>query len=83
MNKVLCILLLLGAIGAFVLSQRDSYTWKNHSYTGWPVGEEQTAYIQSTDRFFYIAIGVAFMTGFFYFLAKLRKEDLRTGDSLH
>ena len=73
MNKVLCILLLLGAISAFVLSQRDSYKWQNHSYYGWPVGEEQTAHIQTTDRFFYIVIGATFMSGFLYFLAKQKR----------
>ncbi len=77
MNKVLCILLLLGAIGAFVLSQRESYMVRDHDRRGWPVGEEQIVHLQTSDRFFYIAIGVAFMTGFLYSLAKLRKADLR------
>ena len=76
MNKVLCILLLLGTIGAFVLSQRESYKVRDHDRLGWPVGDEQIVHIATADRFFYIVSGVAFMTGFLYFLAKLRKQDM-------
>jgi hypothetical protein len=50
MNKLLALLFLLGALGAFGLSQRVSYQVQDHTYTGAPVGEPRTVYIRAGDR---------------------------------
>jgi len=76
-NKLICIMLLLGALGSFGLSLRTSFQTQDHSYFGSPVGEERTVQISSVDKAAYVTLGVVFMVGFLYFLARMRREDLR------
>jgi hypothetical protein len=61
MNKVMAILLLLGALGAFGLSQRTSYEVQEQSKSGAPVGKPRTVYIGAGDRAFFIVLGAACM----------------------
>ena len=77
MNKMMCILLLLGAIGAFGLSQQDSFQTIDHSRSGVSVGKERTVVVTKTGKAFYISVAITFAMGFLYFLARLRNEDLR------
>ena len=77
MNKLMAILFLLGAIGGFGLSQRDSYQTTSRSYLGAPVGEPRTVQITPGDRAGYIVIGVACMVGCFYFVVRIRRHDSR------
>jgi hypothetical protein len=74
-NKLLALFFLLGAIGAFGLSQRTSYQVQDHSYYGTPVGEPRTVYIRAGDRVYYMLVGVACMAGSLYFVAKVRRND--------
>jgi hypothetical protein len=75
MNKLLAILFLLGALGAFGLSQRDSYQVQDQSRYGTPVGEVRTVYVTRSERVFLIVVGAACMAGCLYFLAKVRRDD--------
>jgi len=77
MNKLMAMLFLLGAIGGFGLSHRDSFQTQAHSYTGAPIGEPRTVQITPGNRAAYIAIGVVCMVGCFYFVVRIRRDDSR------
>src|SRR6266487_4136997 len=68
MNKLMCILFLLGAIGSFGLSQRQSFKSQSQTRTGAPVGEERTIQVTAVDRVGYLACGVVCVAGFVYFV---------------
>jgi hypothetical protein len=73
----MAILFLLGAIGGFGLSQRDSFQTQDHSYTGAPVGQPRTVQISRGDRVGYVAIGVVCIAASLYFAFRIRRDDLR------
>jgi hypothetical protein len=75
MNKLMAILLLLGAIAGFGLSEGTKYVVRDQTHTGMPVGEPRTGYVTRTDRIFYIVFGAACMVGGLYFIARIRRED--------
>jgi hypothetical protein len=77
MNKLMAILFLFGAIGGFGLSQRDSFQTQDHTWTGAPVGEPRKVQITRGDRVGYIGLGVVCMVGCLYFVARIRRDDLR------
>ena len=77
MNKLMAILFLLGAIGGFGLSQRDSFLAQSTNRFGEPVGEARTVVVNRGDRVGYIAFGVVCMVGCLYFVARIRRADLR------
>jgi hypothetical protein len=77
MNKLMAMLFLLGALGGFGLSQRDSFQTQNTTRFGTPVGEVRTVEITRGDRVGYIAIGVVCMVGCLYFIVRIRRDDLR------
>jgi len=77
MNKLMAILFLLGAIGGFGLSQRDSFQTQSRTYTGAPVGEPRTVHITRGDRVGYIAFGVVCMVACLYFVVRIRRGDFR------
>ena len=77
MNKLLAILFLLGAIGGFGLSQRDDFQTQNQTRTGVPVGEVRTVQVTRIDRAGYVVFGVVCMAACLYFVARIRREDLR------
>ena len=77
MNKLITILFLLGAIGGFGLSQRDSFQTQSTTGFGAPVGEARTVEITPGDRVGYIAFGVVCMVGCLYFVACIRRGDVR------
>jgi len=77
MNKLMAILLLLGAMAAFGLSEGTKYVVRDQTHIGMPVGEPRTAYVTKTDRIFYIAVGATCMVGGLYFVARIRAEDSR------
>ncbi len=77
MNKLLAILLLLGAIAGFGLSTRTSYQIQDLTPRGAPVGEPRTVYPSSGDKAFYVIFGAACMAGSLYFIARIRREDSR------
>ncbi|HXJ61054.1 MAG TPA: hypothetical protein VNU68_30785 [Verrucomicrobiae bacterium] len=74
MNKLMAILFLLGAIGGFGLSQRESYQTQSHTWTGTPVGEPRTVHMTRADRVSYVAFGVVCMAGCLYFGVRIRRE---------
>jgi hypothetical protein len=76
MNKLMAILFLLGALGAFALSERSSYQVQNQS-RGWPVGEPRTVYVSTGHQAFLRVLGAGLMAGCLYFVARIRKEDTR------
>ena len=73
----MAILFLLGAICGFGLSQQDSFQSQEHTRTGTPVGEVPPVHITQTDRVFYVAFGVVCMVACLYFVARIRRDDLR------
>ena len=77
MNKFMALLLLLGAIGCFGLSQRGSFPSQSQSRTGAPTGEVRTHRITRAERGGYIAFGVVCMVGCLYFIAQTRRDDER------
>jgi len=77
MNKLMAVLFLLGAIGGFGLSQRDSFQNQSHTYTGAPVGEPRTVQITPGDSIGYVAFGVVCMVACLYFIVRIRRDDLR------
>jgi hypothetical protein len=77
MNKFMAILLGMGALGAFGLSQRDSFTTQQVSRYGNPIGEAHILENSRVQKVGYFAVGVIFMTGSFYFISKVRNDDLR------
>ena len=77
MNKLMAVILLLGAIGGFGLSQRERFQTQTHTWTGAPVGEVRTVQITNGDRVGYIVFGIACMVGSLYFVARIRSDDVR------
>jgi hypothetical protein len=77
MNKLMAILFFLGALGGFGLSTRTSYQVQDQTRYGSPVGEPRTVYVKSGDRAFFVAFGVVCMVASLYFVAKIRRDDLR------
>jgi hypothetical protein len=77
MNKLMAILFLLGALGSFGMSQRDSFQAQDHSRSGAPVGEVRTVQVTRGDRVAYIAFGIACAAACVYFIARIRRDDLR------
>ena len=75
MNKLLAILMLLGAIGGFGLSTRTSYQFQGENRYGAPLGEPGTVYITSGDRIFYVVFGALCMAGSLYFIVRIRLEE--------
>jgi len=73
----MAILFLLGAIGGFGLSQRDSFQSQSTTSFGTPVGEVRTHQVTPADRMGYIAFGVVCMVGCLYFVMRIRRDDLR------
>ena len=77
MNKLLAILLLLGAFAGYSLSTDTSYQVQDQTRFGQPVGKPRTVYIGNGDRVFYIAFGAVCLAGSLYFIAKIRRDDAR------
>ena len=77
MNKLMAMFLLLGALGGFGMSQRDSFQTQSQTWTGAPVGEPRTVKITPEDRVGYVAFGFACMAGCLYFAVRIRRDDLR------
>ena len=75
MNKLMALLFLLGALGAFALSERTSYEVQNQSRFGSPVGEPRTVYVSTGQRAFLRVLGAGLMAGCLYFVARIRRED--------
>ena len=77
MNKLMAILLLLGAIGSFAMSQRDSFQTQRQTWTGAPVGEPRTVQMTRGDRVGYIGFGIVCMVGCLYFVIRIRRDEVR------
>ena len=77
MNKLMAIFFLLGALGGFGMAQRGSFQSHRATPTGAPTGETRTVYVTRSDRIAYTALGVACMIGSLYFIARIRRDDLR------
>ena len=77
MNKLMAILFLLGALGGFGLSQRDSFQTQRQGPRGALVGEPYTVQVTHGDRIGYIAIGVVCTVACLYFLVRVRRDELR------
>ena len=73
-NKLMALLFLLGALGAFGLSQRTSYQVQDKSWTGGPVGEPRTTYVRAGDRVYFIVAGAGCMAACLYFVARIRRD---------
>ncbi len=77
MNKLMAILFALGALAGFGLSQSDRYNTRNQTTFGTPVGPERTVYLTRRDRIAYTAFGISCAIGCLYFIARIRRDDLR------
>lgn len=77
MNKMMAILLGLGALGAFGLSQRESFQSQQVGRYGNPVGEVRTHHNSRNDKIAYISLGAIFLTGCLYFISRVSRDDLR------
>jgi hypothetical protein len=75
MNKLMAILLLLGAIGGFGMSQQGSFQTQSHTWTGAPVGEPRIVQQRRAERAGYFAFGLLCMIGCIYFIARIRNDD--------
>ena len=77
MNKVMALLLLFGAVGEFGLSTKTSYEVQDKTYYGTPVGEPRKVYVSGASRAFHVAFGICCSIGCLYFVARIRRDDLR------
>lgn len=77
MNKFWAILFALGTFAFFGLSQQDSYPAQDRTRYGNPVGEVRTVYITHADRVGYRVFGVASAVACLFFVARIRRDDLR------
>ena len=78
MNKILALLLLLGAIGGFGMAGKHTpHQVQDQSWTGAPVGAVRTIYVRSGERIFYFGFGLACLIGSAYFVFRIRGEDTR------
>ena len=75
MNKLMAILFLIGALGAFGLSQRTRYEVQDKDSHGFPVSAPRTVSVSGSDRTFLIVLGATFMVGGLYFVARMRRDD--------
>ena len=73
MNKLIAVLFLLGALGAFGLAQRDSFESRHLTRTGAAAGEVRTVRITQFDRAGYIVLGIVCMAGCLYFVGRIRR----------
>ncbi|MEY2465514.1 MAG: hypothetical protein QOD03_35 [Verrucomicrobiota bacterium] len=73
-NKLLAIFLLVGALGSFGLSQRESYQSQEHTARGGPIGQPRTVYITQGEKVGYISFGILFMFGGIYFATKALRD---------
>ncbi|HLH56317.1 MAG TPA: hypothetical protein VKY92_22210 [Verrucomicrobiae bacterium] len=76
MNKLFAILLLLGALASFGLSQRATLKAQETGTRGQPIGEPRMVPATRVDKIFFVGFGAACMVGCVFFVAKIRKEDL-------
>ena len=77
MNKLLAIMLGAGALGAFTLSQRDSFQSQPVSRYGFPTGPVHTVYNHRIEKIAFAAVGTVCMAASLYFIVRLRNDDLR------
>jgi len=77
LNKLSALLFLLGAIGCFGLSQRQSFKTQESNRFGSPVGLVQTVHISNAGRRQYLIIGFGCLVGCLYNVAQIRNQDLR------
>jgi hypothetical protein len=74
MNKILAILFLLGALGSFGLSQRDSFQFQSQTRTGAPVGEVRIHYVTRAEKWGYIVFGLICAVGGLYFISRIQRD---------
>ena len=72
MNRLMALLFGLATIGAFALSQRDSYRPQPHSAFGQPIGEARTVQVTEENRIFYLVVGAVSMGLCLYFVSRIR-----------
>lgn len=77
MNKFMALLFALLALGAFGLSNQHSYTVQDRTRLGESVGQERKVYITEDTRTGYRVIGAGSMVACIYFIARIRRDDLR------
>ncbi len=76
MNKLMAILLGMGAVGVFGLSQRGSFQSQSVGRYGNPIGEVHIHDNSRVEKFGYTAIGAILTLGCFYFISRVRRDDL-------
>ena len=76
MNKLMAILFLLGAIGGFGMSQRDSFLSQPTGKWG-PVGKPYTVQTTRVDKIGFFTLGTGCMAACLYFVARIRRDDLK------
>jgi len=77
MNKLMAILLGVGALGAFGLSQREGFESQQVDRYGSPSGEATAHYSSRSEKIGFIVFGGIFMIGSLYFISRVRHDDLR------
>jgi hypothetical protein len=73
----MAILFLFGAMSCFVLAQRDSFQTQDQDYRGAPIGPARTVQLTKTDKVGFNAFGIACAIGFFWFVVRVRRDDVR------
>jgi hypothetical protein len=76
MNKLMAVLLFLGALGGFGLSRRDSFE-SREAVRGTPSRGVRIVRITPVARVGYMSLGVVCLVGCLYFVARIRRDDLR------
>ena len=77
MNKFWAILFALGTFAFIGLSLQDRYPVQDRARSGMPVGEVRTVYVTHVDRVGYRILGIASAVAGLFFVAKIRRDDLR------
>ena len=77
MNKLMVMLFLFGALAGLGLATGTSYTATDLTPYGVPSSEPRTVYTTRSDRIFFGAFGVVCAVGCLYFIARIRRDDVR------
>jgi hypothetical protein len=73
-NKVMCLVLLLGAVGSFLMSQKESFSTQSVTRYGNAVGEERTVSTTSFERAGFLVFGACCMVGGLYLMVQIRPK---------
>ncbi len=77
MNKLLAILLGMCALGAFAVSQLDSFQTQDVGRTGNPMGAPHLYFNSRAEKMGFVGFGMVCMGASLFFIVRTRRDDLR------